>query len=154
MICGRYDTGIRKGQRAVKDTMQGGEPIATTQRNTSRRPMNRRTTRCSICMHRTWFNAIALREPEGVPEPRREWMLCKRCHEALLVQMRLSPIRTPLRLRIAMGLVAAERSPHAYAPSRRPFKDRTWILIIAWSFVIAMILHLILIVMLASIAGH
>jgi hypothetical protein len=71
-----------------------------------------------------------------------------------LVQFRLSPIRTPLRLRIAIGLVAAERSPYAYAPTRRPLSDRSWILIMAWGFGIAMILHLILIVMLASIAGH
>jgi hypothetical protein len=94
-------------------------------------------------------------EPEGVPEPRQQWTLCKRCHEALLVQMRRSPVRTPLRLRIAMGLVAAERSPQAYyvAP-RRQLSDRTWIVVLAWGFGIAMILHLILIVMLAYVAGH
>jgi len=65
-----------------------------------------------------------------------------------------SPIRTPLRLRIAIGLVAAERSPHTYATSRTPLSDRSWIVILAWGFGIAMILHLILIVMLAYVAGH
>jgi hypothetical protein len=68
--------------------------------------------------------------------------------------MRLSPIRTPLRLRIAIGLVAAERSPYIYAPTRKPLSDRTWIIIMAWGFAIAMVLHLILIVMLAYVAGH
>ena len=105
-------------------------------------------------MRRTWFHAIPLMEPEGVPEPRQEWTLCRRCHEALLVQMRLSPIRSPLRLRIAMGLVAAERSPYAYAPLRTRLNDRTWIIVIAWGFGIAMLLHLALIVMLAFVAGH
>jgi hypothetical protein len=54
-----------------------------------------------------------------------------------------------------MGLVAAERSPQAYyvAP-RRQLSDRTWIVVLAWGFGIAMILHLILIVMLAYVAGH
>lgn len=93
-------------------------------------------------------------EPEGVPEPRQAWTLCKRCHEALLVKMRLSPIRTPLRLRIAMGLVAAERSPNAYGVSRAPATDHTWIVVLAWGFGIAMVLHLVLIVMLAFVAGH
>jgi len=101
-----------------------------------------------------WYNYIPLIEPEDVPEPRQEWTLCKRCHQELLVQLRLSPVRTPLRFRIAMGLVAAERSPYAYAPTRKALTDRSWIIIMAWGFGIAMLLHLLLIVMLATVAGH
>ena len=139
----------------MKDITQGRDPAATIQRDNSRRPRKRKASRCSICMRRTWFNAIPLMEPEGVPEPRQQWTLCKRCHEALLVQMRRSPVRTPLRLRIAMGLVAAERSPQAhYVAPRRQLSDHTWIVVLAWGFGIAMILHLILIVMLAYVAGH
>jgi hypothetical protein len=134
--------------------MRDGKPAVTIRRDNSRRPGKRVITRCSICKRRTWFHPIPLMEPEGVPDPRQEWTLCKGCHQALLVQMRISPIRTPLRLRIAMGLVAAERSPYVYAPRRRPLSDRTWIIIMAWGFGIAMILHLVLIVMLAFIAGH
>ena len=140
--------------RAVKNIMPGSEPAVTIKRDNSRRPKKRAIARCSICKRRTWLHAIPLMEPEGVPEPRQEWTLCRRCHEALLVQMRLSPIRTPLRLRIAIGLVAAERSPYAYAPSRKPITDHTWIIILAWGFGIAMVLHLVLIVMLAFVAGH
>ncbi len=138
----------------MKDIIGGSEPTVAVRRDGPHQAKKRGISRCSICMRRTWFNAIPLMEPEGVPEPRQEWMLCKRCHQALLVQMRSSPIRSPLRLRIAMGLVAAERSPHAYAPSRTPLSDRSWVIIIAWGFGIAMILHLILIVMLAYVAGH
>jgi hypothetical protein len=110
--------------------------------------------RCSICERRMRYHFIPLIEPEDVPGPRQEWTLCKRCHQELLVQLRLSPVRSSLRLRIAMGLVASERSPYAYAPSRKPLTDRSWIIIMAWGFGIAMVLHLILIVMLATIAGH
>ncbi len=138
----------------MKDIMRSSDSAVTTRRDNSRRPRKRAIARCSICMRRTWFHAIPLMEPEGVPEPRQEWTLCRRCHEALLVQMRLSPIRSPLRLRIAMGLVAAERSPYAYAPLRTRLNDRTWIIVIAWGFGIAMVLHLALIVMLAFVAGH
>ena len=145
---------IQKGLQAVKDIMRGGEPAVTLERDNSRRQGKRGSTRCSICKRRTWFNAIPLIEPEEVPDPRQQWTLCKRCHQALLVQMRLSPIRTPLRLRIAIGLVAAERSPYIYAPTRKPLSDRSWIIIMAWGFGIAMVLHLVLIVMLAVVAGH
>jgi hypothetical protein len=69
--------------------------------------------------------------------------------------MRRSPIRSPLRLRIAMGLVAAERAPQAYDEGdNEGISDHRWILVMAWGFGIAMILHLVLIVMLAYVAGH
>jgi hypothetical protein len=114
----------------------------------------RTVIRCSICKRRAWMNITHVEEPPGVPEPRQSWMLCRRCNAALLSEMERSPVLSPLRLRIAMGLVAAERSPDAYAPTRRPFDDRTWILVMAWGFGIAMLLHLVLIVMIAVVAGH
>lgn len=139
----------------MKDTMHGGEPNVENQRDTTRKTRRRVTTRCSICTHRTWFNAVPITEPQGVPDPRREWTLCTECHAALLMEMRRSPIRSPLRLRIAMGLVAAERSPEAYQRLEDgSMSDHRWIVVLAWGFGIAMILHLILIVMLAYVAGH
>jgi hypothetical protein len=138
----------------VRDIKRDGDPTATLRGNKPRQSGKRMITRCSICERRTWYHSIPLIEPEGVPDPRHEWLLCKRCHEELLVQLRLSPVRTPLRLRIAIGFVAAERSPYAYAPTRKPLSDRSWIIIMAWGFGIAMLLHLILIVMLATVAGH
>jgi len=134
----------------VKDTMLGGVPALTPQRPGSRRPKKRARKRCSICTSHIWFQAISLGEPEGVPEPRQSWTLCKSCHRALLIEMHRSPVRSPLRLRIAMGLVAAERSPQAY--SSRFMNDRMWIIILAWGFGIAMVLHLVLIVMIAFFA--
>jgi hypothetical protein len=73
--------------------------------------------RCSICTRLIWFHPIVLKEPVGAPEPRYEWVLCRSCHEALLLEMRRSSLRSPVRLRVAMGLVAAERSPTAYTMS-------------------------------------
>jgi hypothetical protein len=111
--------------------------------------------RCSICRRRVWLNTTYyMEEPPGVPEPARNWTLCKRCYSALMSEMESSPVLSPLRLRIAIGIVAADRSPDAYAPTRQPFTDRTWIVVMAWGFGIAMVLHLILIVMLAFVAGH
>src|SRR5450755_1067026 len=72
---------------------------------------------CSICTSFILFHPITLKEPVEAPEPRQEWVLCKPCHEALLEEMNCSSIRSPMRLRIAIGLVAAERSPNAYTIS-------------------------------------
>ena len=131
--------------------MLSGTPAVTPQRQSSRRLKKRTSQRCSICTSHIWFQVISLIEPEGVPEPRRSWTLCKSCHRALLSEMHRSPVRSALRLRIALGLVAAERSPQAYSSSHF-MNDRMWIIVLAWGFGIAMILHLILIVMIASIA--
>ena len=65
------------------------------------------------------------------------------------MEMRRSPVRSPLRLRIAMGLVAAERSPRAY--SRRSYlRDQRRFIGIAWILIIFALLHLILFVVLAT----
>jgi hypothetical protein len=136
----------------VKDTLHDGETAVAARREHSRRLRKRTMPRCSICMRHTWFDTIHLVEPPGVPEPRRSWIVCKRCHADLLIEMRRSPIRTPLRLRIAMGLVAAERSPLSRSRSRVVMSDRAWVLVIGWGFAIAMLLHLVLIVMLAFVA--
>lgn len=119
-----------------------------------RQAQKKASARCSICTRRVRWHAMQLVEPLGVPEPRQSWTLCKRCHQLLLIEMERSPVLSPLRLRIAMGIVAAERSPYIYAPTHKPISDRTWIVVMAWGFGIAMLLHLVLVVMLAFVAGH
>jgi hypothetical protein len=138
----------------MKDIIRDNDPPPTLRGDKQNQSIKRITTRCSICERLTWYRSFPLIEPEGVPAPRQEWTLCKRCHQELLVQLRLSPVRSPLRLRIAIGLVAAERSPYTYAFTRKPLSDRSWIIIMAWAFGLGMILHLILIIMLATVAGH
>jgi hypothetical protein len=92
----------------------GNDGTVATGRETAQRGRWYKPIRCSICRSFIWFRSIVLKEPVGAPEPRYEWVLCKPCHKALIVEMRRSSIRSPARLRIAMGLVAAERSPTAY----------------------------------------
>jgi hypothetical protein len=109
------------------------------------------TQRCSICTRHVWFSPTYLTEPEGVPEPRLSWTLCKRCQNALNLEMQRSPILSPLRLRIAMGMVASYYWPGAYSTRVRAYiSDRKWIVSIAVLFIVAMLLHLVLIVMIAG----
>ncbi len=122
----------------------------------SRAPYRRKryaNERCSVCHERLRSDAVPITEPEGVPEPRRTWVLCRDCYQALVIEMRRSPVRTPVRLRVAMGIVASERWPDSSAStSRSVLRDRQKILLIAWVFVIAMLVHLALIVAIAYIA--
>jgi hypothetical protein len=128
----------------------GNDVTVATRRGTVQKVRRHKPIRCSICTRTIWFHPIALQEPPGAPEPRRAWVLCRTCHEILLTHMRLSPVRSPLRLRIALGLVAAERSPEAYGVGSR-LRDQRRFIAIAWVLLIAMVLHLVVIVLLATL---
>ena len=138
----------------MRETMHGGNsnPTVATSAQRARKARRPRNPRCSICDRYTWFDGTHLMEPIGAPEPRNSWVLCKRCYGELLIQMRRSPVRSPLRLRIAMGMVATEHWPQSRARSRGVLSDRAWILIIGWGFAIAMLIHLLLIIWIASVA--
>jgi hypothetical protein len=138
----------------MQDAMDKGNPTLAVGRESdaNRRARRRTNEHCSICTSRIWLDPTFITEPEGVPEPRRSWVLCRECYQALVVEMRRSPIRTPLRLRIAIGLVAADRWPQSRSSSYSTIGDRRKILFIVWTFIIAMIVHLALIVYIALIA--
>lgn len=148
---GCTDLKTRK-DRMVKDAMHKGEPVVGTQRDTSPKAKKRSVAYCSICNNRIWFSPTRIQEPQGVPEPRLAWLLCKECHGALLDEVRRSPIRTPLRLRIAVGIIAAERWPHGYpTKNQQAANDRHLVLFIAISLIVVMLLHLVLIVIIAGL---
>lgn len=107
----------------------------------------RERARCSICTRRLWFKPIRFVEAEGVPEPRLSWTLCKPCYQALLTEMHRSPVRSLLRARVAMGIVASERLPQAHSPKITSYiSDRRWIFFMSAGFILAMLVHLALIV--------
>jgi hypothetical protein len=136
----------------VKDAMHSGEPVVVVLQDVSRKAKKRSVAYCSICNNRIWFGPIRIREPETVPQPRLAWVLCKECHGALLDEVRRSPIRTPLRLRVAVGIVAAERWPHGHpTKTQQAASDRRLILFIAISLIVVMLLHLVLIVIIAGL---
>ncbi len=129
----------------------GSGSVVAVRRDVPRRRRKRTAMCCSICTGRIWFDPVHLIEPEDVADPRLSWTLCKPCYRALLVEMRRSPIRTPLRLRVAIGIVASERWPQAYpTKARASISDYKWFIFIAAGFVMAMIVHLALIVMVAG----
>ena len=132
----------------------GNDVPVATRRATELRGRWYKPIRCSICTSFIWLHPIALKEPVEVPEPRQEWVLCKRCHTALLVEMRRASIHSPARLRIAMGLIAAERSPTAYQISS-PVREQqafqrefAWVI---WFMVLFTLLHLVILIILLTV---
>src|SRR5262249_45143972 len=132
--------------------MHRGEPAVVSPPDLSHKAKKHSVAYCSVCNNRIWFSPIRIREPEDVPQPRLTWVLCKECHGALLDEVRRSPIRTPLRLRIAMGVVASERWPHGHPTKTQQITtDRRLVTFMAISFIVAMILHLAIIVFIATL---
>lgn len=70
------------------------------------------------------------------------------------MEMRRSSIRSPARLRIAMGLVAAERSPEAYNMSTHTREQWEFQREFAWVMrllVLFTLLHLVIFVILLAV---
>lgn len=105
--------------------------------------------RCDICEVRTGRDVAFLDETGDVPEPRRSWLLCADCNAAVNAELARSPVATPLRVRVAVGIVAADRSPHAVRKVRTGFHEDAWLPFLFWTFGIAMVLHLIVIALIA-----
>lgn len=67
------------------------------------------------------------------------------------MEMHRSPIRSSVRLRIAMGLVAAERSPEAYNSSSHIREQREFA-VIMWLLFLFGLLHLVVFVVVFAAA--
>jgi hypothetical protein len=107
--------------------------------------------RCGICSRRLGSSVYFVEETGDVPEPRGSWALCRACNDAVHEQLEASPVRSPLRLRIAVGLVATDRTPAARRARFGELSDRSWMKLFFWLFLITMLIHLAVIVAIAGI---
>jgi hypothetical protein len=106
--------------------------------------------RCSICNRRLGRWMFFVEETGDVPEPRGSWVLCAACNEAVHIQMELSPVQSPVKLRVAVGLVAAERTPEARRSRFGQLTDESWVKVFLWLLPITMLIHLAIIVLIAN----
>ena len=107
--------------------------------------------RCAICERKLGANICYLEETGDVPPPRQSWMLCTACNEAVKEQMALNPVQSPVRLRVAIGVVSTERTPAARRAHLGQLTDKSWFKLLFWGAIITMLVHLALIVALAGI---
>jgi hypothetical protein len=110
--------------------------------------------RCAICARRLGSTLAYLEETGDVPEPRQSWLLCHTCDKAVHEQLERSPVHSPLRLRVAVGLVATERTPAARRAHFGQLSDLTWERLLFWSFIIAFLAHLAVMVFVAELVAH
>lgn len=110
------------------------------------------TLRCDICERRLGATISYLEETGDVPGPRQSWVLCTECSDAVHAQMERTPIRSPLRLRVAVGVVSTERTPTARRVRIGQLSDTSWMKVFFWLFLITMLVHLAVIVVIAGIA--
>ncbi len=106
---------------------------------------------CDICQRRLGKSIFFVEETGDVPDEHHAWALCEECHTAVHERLVASPVRTSLRLRIAVGLVAAERTPEARRSNFGQMTDESWIKVFLWLFPITMIVHLLIIVVIAGV---
>jgi len=72
--------------------------------------------RCSVCARRIGAIAYYVAEtPEQADEP-DSWLLCPICHAAIAEELDRAALRTPNRLRVAVGIVASARNPALRPP--------------------------------------
>lgn len=126
----------------------------------------RSSARCAICNRRAHDSMVALHERLDlqrldIPGPRQTWLLCGGCAAAVAREVERSALRTPLRMRIAVGMVAAERRPHRrlaalssdyweHMPAQQ--FDRLIVTIVLSLFAIPPLLFLIVMVLIAHSA--
>lgn len=108
--------------------------------------------RCAICARRLGKAICYLEETGDVPPPRQSWMLCTACNDAVKQQMAEVPVQSPIRLRVAIGVVSTERTPAARRARRGQLTDKSWFKLFFWGALITMLVHLALIVAIAGIA--
>jgi hypothetical protein len=109
----------------------------------------RQQPHCAICLRRVGQDITYLEETGEVPEPRQSWVLCGECSRAVQAELERSPVVGPLRVRVAVGIVAAERSPRAIRRIRAGMSDDGWLMFLVWGFAIVMVLHLFVIAWIA-----
>jgi hypothetical protein len=116
--------------------------------------------RCSICGRKLEQTAYFLTESDDAPTPQQAWLLCATCNTAVQAELTRSELRSSVRTRVAVGLVASSRSPENRA---KWWQERYWdelddhgwnrliwsfILIVAFGHILVFILLLVVPLML------
>jgi hypothetical protein len=105
--------------------------------------------RCQICARRLKKSLFFVEETGDVPPPRRSWVLCRACNDAVHAQMELSDLQSPVRLRVAIGLVSTNRTPAARRARFGQLSDESWTKLFLWLLPLVMLVHLAVIVAIA-----
>lgn len=101
---------------------------------------------CAICEHRLGKTFRRLDEGAYVPDSGQSWALCAKCYQAVQRQIAAAPVRSPLRVRVAVGIVASERTPAARQAHWDDWGERMFEHVLPVTIALAVIVHLITLV--------
>lgn len=117
--------------------------------------------RCDICGRPLGSRSYYFEEGAEVPDPRQTWTICAACNDAVLRQIDRVAVQTPMRLRVAVGVVASERAtPDSLNarlpdPARERLADRRMERLLIALFLFLFIIHaLVFILIVAVISAH
>jgi hypothetical protein len=103
-------------------------------------------SRCAICGRHAGVYERILEEPATSAARGVTWRLCEDCFVAVGRELERAELRTPARVRVALGLVAAERGHRAHPSiwSERYWEqlsDRGQDRLLIWIFYVAFVVH-------------
>lgn len=101
-------------------------------------------SRCAICQRRLVVRSFCLEEPDDLPEPRLNWVLCGTCVHEISSRLARVSLRNPLRVRAAVAVVASERAPAAQPSLEQPVGEKLLDHFFPIVLGIALFLHVIL----------
>ncbi|HKS69719.1 MAG TPA: hypothetical protein VJQ45_04835 [Ktedonobacterales bacterium] len=117
--------------------------------------------RCDVCGGLLGSKAYYFEEDAELPDPRQAWTICAACNDAVLQQLDRVAVQTPMRLRVAVAVVASERAtPDSLSarlpdPARDRLADRRMERLLIALFLFLFIIHaLVFIVIVAVISAH
>jgi hypothetical protein len=118
-------------------------------------------THCDVCGQAVGKHAYYREEERDLPDPRQSWTICGDCNDAVSRQLEQVTVRASQRLRVAIGVVAAERAAprddeaQATERERDQLADRrTERLLIAIFLVFFAVHALVFLLVLAVISPH
>lgn len=90
-------------------------------------------------------------------EPSRSWLLCTQCHDVVQQEIKRADLQTPLRLSVAIGVVASDHASRQRADRLRfwdHLDDRSLERLLLGSFMAVFVVHaLVFILVTAYIAS-
>lgn len=110
--------------------------------------------RCAICGRRTGRFARRLEDADETSS-HAAWRVCENCYSAVQRELQRAELRSPARVRIAVGVVAAERRR---SPRYSVWDERFWEQLsdhgldrlLIWLFAIAFAVHAIAFILVAA----
>lgn len=102
---------------------------------------------CAICERRLGKLRHRLEEASvseaDVATSSQSWLLCHSCFDAVQQQLASAPVRSPLRIHVAVGMVASERTPAARRAHWDNLGDRLFEHILPITIALAVFVHLV-----------